>query len=78
MRKYEFGVKISTIAFSQRAHLLWAKLGRTRYGSLKYKMQIPSIGVGSLHGVVELLTLSRCVLFALFIKCSGNLFLFSV
>ena len=54
--------------------LRWAKLDETRKGSLKYRVQIPSDVVSeSLHGVVELLTLSRrYALLTIFIKCSGN------
>ena len=55
--------------------LRWAKLdmvvyaGRnTRYGSLKYRVQISSGGFESLHGVLELISLLRYVLIALFIS----------
>ena len=57
----------------------WAKLEKIRYGSLKYNVKVLSGGVSeSLHGVVELLTLPRYVVITLFIKCSRNLFLFSI
>ena len=49
--------------------LRWAKLDKTRYGSSKYKVQIPSDVVSeSFHGVVGLLTLSRSVLSTFFIN----------
>ena len=52
--------------------LHWAKLDKTRYGGLQYRVQIPSDVVSeSLHGVVELLTLSRYALSTIFIKGSS-------
>ena len=51
--------------------LRWGKIDKTRYSSLKYRMQVPSDVVAeSLHGVVELSTLSRYALITLFVKCS--------
>ena len=47
--------------------LRWMKLGKARPGSLKYKVQLPSGILEVLHGVDELLTLSRYVLIILFI-----------
>jgi len=53
--------------------LLWANLDKIRYGKLKYKVQLRSGGVRSLHGVAELVTLPRCVLIILFIGVFRNL-----
>ena len=45
-----------------------AKLDKTGYGSLKYRVQIPSDVVSEpLHEVVELLTLTKYALITLFI-----------
>ena len=48
--------------------LRWVMLDITRYGGLKYEVQIPSGGVDSSRGEVELLALSMYVLISLIIK----------
>ena len=48
--------------------LRWANLDKIGHGSLKYKVQALSEGVEPLHGVAELLTLSRYALITLFIR----------